>query len=97
VNIFGFADPFSYANASQILELYLKKYNSKTPNIYYLETFSAMQIIFQLFKNDSCITVEEINRNLFDTAVGVIKFEKGESNVKHLAVWESKSDSLVTV
>lgn len=97
VKIFGFADSSSYPNANSVLELYAKKYSNKKPNIYYLETFAAMQVIKQLVNSNRIISSKEINSHLFDTVVGRFKFNYGESNIIHLAAWKLEEERLINV
>ncbi|EQC00156.1 hypothetical protein B738_12869 [Photorhabdus temperata subsp. temperata M1021] len=80
----GFA-PVEFVNPlASCIQLYFQRYH-QFPNVFFLETFAALEIAHQLTASDNLL--HRLEREKFQTTLGHIKFIKGECSAAKLCLW----------
>jgi ABC-type branched-subunit amino acid transport system substrate-binding protein len=84
-------------SAAYMVESYKRKFDSN-PKSYCLETYTAMEIIQQISTRTNHKNIIEIlNDWTWETILGNVKFNRGESNCTHYSMWKIEKNRLVTV
>ncbi|NHB61462.1 ABC transporter substrate-binding protein [Photorhabdus sp. RW14-46] len=84
----GFA-PVEFINPLEsCIQHYIQQYH-QFPNIFFLETFAALEIAHQLAIPDKLLN--RLNRETFQTILGHIKFIKGECSAAKLCLWMNEN------
>jgi ABC-type branched-subunit amino acid transport system substrate-binding protein len=96
--VFGADDRAGNADAAACTRQYEKQWKTR-PNTYYLETYAAMQVAFQLFgkvtKNGTNDLLEAAYKYKWDTVLGSFRFTpEGESRIKRYALWVLRKNGL---
>jgi ABC-type branched-subunit amino acid transport system substrate-binding protein len=96
--VFGADDRPGNPAALACTRQYEKQWKTK-PNTYYLETYTAMQVAFQLFnkaiKNEPTGLLEAAYKYKWNTVLGSFRFTpEGENKIKRYALWVLRKNGL---
>ncbi|MCT8344179.1 MULTISPECIES: ABC transporter substrate-binding protein [Photorhabdus] len=87
----GFA-PVEFINPLEsCIQRYIQQYD-QFPNIFFLETFAALEIAHQLATSDNLL--HRLQRETFQTTLGHIKFIKGECSAAKLCLWTNENSTM---
>ncbi len=84
----------------ELSDIYTSRFN-KAPGTYFFETYSALQIALQIaliYNKKQLLSseiIELLQHNSWDTALGKIKFQKGENNLDRYSKFIFKNGNLI--
>lgn len=90
---YGFAPACSRASAAALCRRYRELWGTD-PETYFLETYAAMEIALAAAIRRQDTTLAHIANTTWDTVLGPLCFENGESRCRQYAVWAVEGDAI---